>query len=104
MEKRRRNSAVPVSASTRVSTMDNFTFVGSWKGSRLSDKQWLAEEEKSFRQIFEKAGWPEFQKKEFPFLVDTTIFVKHIDRESGTIYPISLPKEFLAGKIQVREQ
>ena len=53
--------------------------------------------------IFEKAGWPEFQKKEFPFLVDTTIFVKHIDRASGTIYPISLPKAFLDGKIMWKE-
>jgi hypothetical protein len=54
-------------------------------------------------RIFEKAGWPEFQKKEFPFLVDTTIFVKHIDRESGTTYPISLPKEFLEKKITWKE-
>ena len=53
--------------------------------------------------IFEKAGWPEYQKKEFPFLVDTTIFVKHISRDTGTIYPISLPKAFLEGKITWRE-
>ena len=53
--------------------------------------------------IFEKAGWPEFQKKEFPFLVDTTIFVKHIDRQTGTMYPINLPKAFLDGKIQWKE-
>ena len=53
--------------------------------------------------IFAKAGWPRFQKKEFPFLVDTTIFVKHIDRASGVIYPINLPKAFLEGKITWRE-
>lgn len=53
--------------------------------------------------IFEKAGFPEFQKKEFPFLVDTTIFVKHIDRGSGVIYPISLPKAFLEGKLTWQE-
>ena len=53
--------------------------------------------------IFAKAGWPEYQKKEFPFLVDTTIFVKHIDRQSGVIYPISLPKDFLDGKIMWKE-
>lgn len=53
--------------------------------------------------IFEKSGWPEFQKKEFPFLVDTTMFVRHIDRASGVIYPISLPKDFLDGKITWRQ-
>jgi hypothetical protein len=35
---------------------------------------------------FEKAGWPEFGEKEFPFLVDTSIFCKHIDMD-GTQYP-----------------
>ena len=37
--------------------------------------------------IFKKAGWPEFQRKKYPFLVDTGIFVKHIDRETGEQYP-----------------
>ncbi len=36
--------------------------------------------------IFKKAGWPEFQKKRFPFLVDTGLFCKHID-PSGVLYP-----------------
>ena len=36
--------------------------------------------------IFEKAGWPEFQKKEFPFLIDTSVFCKHIDN-NGVQYP-----------------
>ena len=36
--------------------------------------------------IFKKAGWPEYQKKEFPFLVDTSIFCKHIDM-NGVQYP-----------------
>jgi hypothetical protein len=53
--------------------------------------------------IFEKAGFPEFQKKQYPFLVDTGIFVKHIDRQSGQQYPIELPKAFLQGKITWRE-
>lgn len=35
---------------------------------------------------FKKAGWAEYQKKEFPFLVDTSIFCKHIT-EDGTQYP-----------------
>ena len=36
--------------------------------------------------IFEKAGWPEFQEKEFPFLIDTSVFCKHIDN-NGVQYP-----------------
>jgi hypothetical protein len=35
---------------------------------------------------FTKAGWPEYEDKEFPFLVDTSIFCKHIDMD-GTQYP-----------------
>jgi len=54
-------------------------------------------------KIFEKAGWPEYQKKQFPFLIDTTIFVKHIDRQTGIQYPMSLPKAFLEGKITWKE-
>jgi hypothetical protein len=49
------------------------------------------------RDIFTKAGWPEFAKKKHPFLVDTRIFVKHIDND-GIQWPISLPKDFLEGK------
>lgn len=51
---------------------------------------------------FEKAGFPEYQKKEFPFLVDTRIFVNHIDN-NGVMYPLNLPREFLDGKITYRE-
>lgn len=53
--------------------------------------------------IFEKAGWPKYKNKENPFLVDTSIFVKHIDRQDGTQYPIGLPKAFLEGKITWKE-
>jgi len=35
---------------------------------------------------FEKAGWSKFQKMQYPFLVDTNIFCRHIDRD-GTVYP-----------------
>lgn len=34
-----------------------------------------------------KAGFPKIQKKEFPFLVDTSIFCKHITNE-GQVYPL----------------
>ena len=37
--------------------------------------------------IFEKAGWPSFQKKKYPFMVDTNIFVGHIDK-MGINYPM----------------
>jgi hypothetical protein len=36
-----------------------------------------------------KAGWPELQKKKYPFLVDTTIACKHIDRHTGVQYPVA---------------
>jgi len=45
-------------------------------------------------KLFEKAGWPEYQKKEFPFLVDTTIYVKHIT-DDGTLYPREFPVQYM---------
>ncbi|RLC80963.1 MAG: hypothetical protein DRJ03_20735 [Chloroflexi bacterium] len=36
--------------------------------------------------IFKKAGWPKFQRKKYPFLIDTSIFCKHIDN-NGIQYP-----------------
>lgn len=36
--------------------------------------------------ILEKAGWKKYQKKKFPFLMDTSMFCKHID-EQGRLYP-----------------
>jgi hypothetical protein len=45
-------------------------------------------------KIFEKAGWPEYQKKKYPFLVDTNIFVQHVD-QSGRNYPLGgVPKRY----------
>lgn len=71
---------------------------GGWMNqSGTSDLAWCKRLMKD--KIFEKAGWPEFQKKEFPFLVDTSIFVKHIDRQTGVQYPLGLPKAFLNGSI-----
>lgn len=74
---------------------------GYMNSAGTSDLAWC----KRLKQdnIFEKAGWSEFQKKEFPFLVDTSIFVKHIDRQNGTMFPIGLPKTFLDGKITFKE-
>lgn len=44
-----------------------------------------------------KAGWPELQDKEFPFLVDTNIFCKHIDPD-GQQFPKTIPPEFIPDK------
>lgn len=75
---------------------------GGWVAeSGTSDLAWCKRMKKD--NIFEKAGWPEYQKMDNPLLVDTTIFVKHIDRNTGTQYPITLPKDFLSGKISWRE-
>jgi hypothetical protein len=38
-------------------------------------------------RFFEKAGWPEFQKKKYPFLVDTQIFARHQDVATGEMFP-----------------
>lgn len=39
------------------------------------------------RGIFKKAGWDEYSDKEFPFLIDTSIFCKHIDWD-GNQFPM----------------
>lgn len=39
-----------------------------------------------YSDAFKKAGWAEYQKKEFPFLIDTNIRVNHIT-DSGQIFP-----------------
>ncbi|MHB8483581.1 MAG: hypothetical protein ACYDBV_12745 [Nitrospiria bacterium] len=43
---------------------------------------------------FEKAGWPEIQKMKYPFLVDTSMLVGHIDM-NGTVYPLEMPPKFI---------
>ena len=49
-------------------------------------------------KIFEKAGWPSFQKMKYPFLVDTNIFVQHIDN-SGRQYPLGgVPRQYAPDK------
>lgn len=42
---------------------------------------------------FEKTGWSKYQKMQYPFLVDTNIFVKHIDN-SGREWPLELPIKY----------
>lgn len=62
---------------------------GTYTLTGTSDLAWCARviDEK----FFEKAGWPAFQKKEFPFLVDTNLFVKHVDNE-GRMFPLQDPR------------
>lgn len=50
-----------------------------------SDLEWCTRIMKD--KIFEKAGWVEFQKKKYPFLIDTSIFCRHVDLNSGIQYP-----------------
>ncbi len=46
-------------------------------------------------KIFEKSGWEEYQNKKYPFLVDTDIFVKHIDQQ-GRMYPLGgIPQKYV---------
>jgi len=37
--------------------------------------------------ILKKTGWDALAKEEYPFLCDTSIFCRHIDRHSGKQYP-----------------
>jgi len=74
---------------------------GGWMASSgTSDLEWC---DRLIREnIFKKAGWSKIQKKPYPFLVDTGIFVSHIDN-NGLRWPISLPKAFLQKEITWRE-
>ena len=50
-----------------------------------TDLQWCTRVMRD--KVFERAGWKEYQKKKYPFCVDTNIFVKHIDRNTGEQFP-----------------
>lgn len=47
--------------------------------------------------LLAKAGWPKFQKMKYPFLVDTRIFIKHIEPD-GTMWPQNMPAKFIPDK------
>ncbi len=38
------------------------------------------------RDILTKAGWPKYAKKEFPYIVDTSMRFGHVDRSNGMVY------------------
>lgn len=47
--------------------------------------------------LFTKAGFPEYAKRKNPFLVDTNIFVRHID-PNGTMWPKQMPAKYVPEK------
>jgi len=55
-----------------------------------SDLQWCTRI--MSEDFFTKAGWSRYAKKQYPFLIDTNIFSKHIS-EDGRIYPLQDPKQ-----------
>lgn len=44
--------------------------------------------------VFEKAGWPEYEKMEYPFMVDTSLFCKHIDFDGRQFPMMGEEKQF----------
>jgi hypothetical protein len=49
-----------------------------------------------------KAGFPKHQKMQYPYMVDTTIFVKHID-QNGVQWPLSIPPKYDPGEKKLAE-
>ena len=64
----------------------------TWSVGGTSDLAWCERVHKE--GYFARAGFPKIQKREFPFLVDTSIFVKHITSD-GVQYPIAVPRKFM---------
>lgn len=62
---------------------------GTFTLTGTSDLAWCERVIKE--KFFEKAGWPEYQKKPYPFLVDTNLFIKHIN-EQGQQFPLQDPR------------
>ncbi len=60
-----------------------------------TDLEWCSRIMKD--DIFIKAGWSKYQKMKNPFLVDTRLFIKHID-QNGVQYPLTIPKKFISPK------
>lgn len=54
-------------------------------------------------RFFEKAGWKKYQDMEYPFLVDTGIFVRHIDND-GRQFPLELPEQFMPVTKKAKEE
>lgn len=54
---------------------------GTHVSAGTTDLWWSAETIK--RNILTKAGWPQFAKREFPYVIDTALVFKHVDRATG---------------------
>lgn len=52
--------------------------------------------------LLTKAGYPEIAKQKYPYLVDTNIFVRHID-QNGRQYPIDQSGNFAIPKQYIKE-
>ena len=70
-----------------------FDPLSGWhRGSGTTDLEWCSRI--IMTKVFERAGWPKYQKMKYPFLVDTNIFSVHIGQD-GTQYPIGgVPAKF----------
>jgi hypothetical protein len=68
---------------------------GILRHTGTSDLAWCDRVRKE--KYLERAGWKKYQKKRYPFLVDTNIFVRHIT-EDGVQYPLSMPDQFVPKK------
>ena len=65
--------------------------IGMFLGGGTSDLAFCKDLQE--KKIFEKTGWNKFQKMKYPILIDTSIFVKHIDQD-GTQFPLYVPKKY----------
>jgi hypothetical protein len=52
--------------------------------SGTSDLWWSEQTIK--RDILTKAGWPAMAKREYPYIIDTGLLFKHVDRATGVMY------------------
>jgi hypothetical protein len=52
--------------------------------SGTSDLWWSDQTIK--RGLLAKAGWPQYQKKQYPYIIDTGLRFGHVDRATGVIY------------------
>ncbi len=53
--------------------------------------------------LFTKAGFPEYSKKKYPFLVDTNLLVKHID-QAGKQWPTEVPLRYRPGTGEAKRE
>lgn len=52
--------------------------------SGTSDLYWSGQTVK--RGLLAKAGWKHLANKDFPYIIDTSLVFKHVDRSTGTLY------------------